>query len=310
MKEVDIDRSIYKIAALGAAGVILAGLFGYELFSLSAAPDLSRTLIIIGLGVGWLSLLTLRTFLIKSAKIALGLIFLEILALWTFMPQKFAGFNLLGAVILLIFLTIGFIGGRADINNSLKIKFWHTSRRTIPAAMTGLAILITFYVLQSFKLTEFSIPRGAFDLFLKSSEPIAAVLIPNFSLDAKVNDVLRSFVESRLPPGTPAPVISEAVAGLKTSIREATGINISGEERVGDALYDISIARLLDLPSAVKTLALISLGLLIFLFLKGLALILNWVIIILAFLIFQMLLALNFLHIGLESQNKEIIVVN
>ena len=310
MPEVDIDRSVFKIAALSVASVILAGLFAYQFFHLALDADLSAVLIVIGLGVGWLTFVTLQTFLIKSLNIAGGLVFFEVLAVWLMMPQKFSSLNLLGIIILLILLVIGFIGGRADINNSLKIRFWRTSRRTVPAAMTGLAILITLYLLQSFNLTQFSIPRSAFDFFLKSSEPLLAFFIPNFSLDAKVDDVLKSFVESRLPPVTPAPVVNEAVLGLKKSIREATGINISGEERVGDALYDISIARLLSLPSAVKTLALVALGLLIFLFLKGLALVLNWIIIMLAFLIFQMLLAFNFMHVGIESRNKEIIVVN
>jgi len=310
MSEVYVDRSALKIGALGAVGVILAGLFAYQFFRLGAEAGLAEILSVLGLGIGWLALVCLRVFLIKTLNIALGTAFFEVLAVWLMMPQKFSALNLLGIVIFFLLLVVGFIGGRADLNNSLKIKFWRVSRRTVPTALTGLALLITLSVLQSFNLTEFSIPRSAFNFFLKSSEPVIAGFIPDFSLEAKVNDVLKSFVESRLPPGTPAPVIDEAISGLKKSIRETTGVNVSGEEKVGEALYDISIAKLLTLPSTLKVLALIVLGLLIFLFIKGLAFVLNWIIIMLAFLIFQMLVAFNFMHVGTESRNQEIIVVD
>lgn len=309
-----VDRSLPKIIILGALGVGFSALFGYFFVNLvtTSLPSITTLLPLLYtiLAVsGFLILVTLQALLIKSVRIASLIALLETLALWLFVPEKFSLLALIGAALLLVFLISGFLNCRNYLNNSLKIKFFPVGRRVTPVAMTGLTLFLTLYLLSSFNLKEPAIPRTIFDFFIQGSEPIVAKFIPGFTLDGSIDDTLRAFVTSQLPAGTPTAAVAASVSELRQTVAQATGVRITGGEKVLDALYNISISQLLALPPLLKILALAVIGLAIFGLIKTLAFFLNWIIILVSFLIYRLLLALGFFYVAMENQSKEVIVV-
>ena len=125
MPEINIDRSFIKISAISVLCVIFAGLFGYNFASLIASlnpgnlSDLAYILII------WGVFLALQVFFVKSFSIGSAVAFIQTLAIWIFLPEKFGGLNLLAVFSLFVFLALSFAKGRRELNDYLKIRFFN-----------------------------------------------------------------------------------------------------------------------------------------------------------------------------------------
>ena len=171
-------------------------------------------------------------------------------------------------------------------------------------------VFITIFLLKALNFPKFDISKNAFEIIARSSNPIVSDIIPGFSLDASVNQALRAFVKSRLPAGASEAEIKEAADNLYGNIVKSVGARISSEERVIDALYKVTVSKLLNLPSVYKNLTFVALALAVFGLIKSLAFFLTWIVAILAFLVYQIFLALNFMHVIFENRNKEIIIVD
>jgi hypothetical protein len=120
---------------------------------------------------------------------------------------------------------------------------------------------------------------------------------------------LRIVIASRFPAGTPESTIREATDNLKVELTERARVDVRGEERFIDAIYRVTVAKILALPPVVKTLTAIALGIIMFGIVRSIAFFLNWAIRPLSFGLYRLLIAFNFIRIGLENRRKEVIIV-
>ncbi len=305
-----IDRALIKISVLGGLNLILAAFFSYEFTAAIALPELKRLLFIFIILIVWLALFALQTFLIHSPRLVLGLTALQGVAVWLFLNQKFAALPIAAAAVLILFLTMGMLSGRAQLRNSLKIRFLRVSHRATAIALTGLSFFAVLYLLGVLDFTEPATAKNVLKFLLQGSEPIVSKFVPGFSLEAPVIEVVESFARSELPAGTPASLVDQAADDLLKNLSNRFGIVIRGQDTVIDAIIAASLPKLTDLGPAYQTLTLAAIGLVFFGFFKFLAFFLNLIIIILSALIYKLLLVTGFMYITLENQSKEVIVVN
>ena len=301
---------LFRSVALGAVGVFLAIFFGYYFSNLFYGFNSNQLLSAAIALVLWLGISTLGPFFIKSANIGLLFAFLDTLVVWFWLQNKFSLFTLIAAAALFLALFFAFLKGRAEINDSLKIRFVRISRRILRSALTGIAFLAAFYLLGFLNFPKLTISDRAFEFFLKGAEPIIAQIIAGFSLEAPFDKTLENFIRSRSPQGTQEALIRGAVNDVRQNIIKATDTFISPIDKTTQVLYNISISKLLTLPRAFKILVFIAIGLLVFFLVKSAVFFLGWLIIVIALLAYEVLFAFNFGYLASENRTKEVIIVN
>lgn len=307
---VDIDSSRVKVIALASVSVFLALIFGYFFRKLSFGFTVSDLLNVAAILTFWIVVFVLSSLLIKSINIGFGVVFLQAFAIWILLPSKFSLFALLAIVALVLGLMMGFLKGRTEMRDLLKIKFLKISRHVSSLVLTGIALFITLYLLSTFNFPEFTISKGAFEFSLKGVEPIVAQFIPGFSLDAPFDETLKNFIRSRVPQETTETAVNEAASNLHADITKGTGTALEAADKTIDAFYKIFIFKLFTLPQGLKNFVFLALGLLIFVLIKGINFFINLIVNGLAFLIYELLLAFNFMYIGSENRTKEVLIVD
>ena len=310
MAAIDIDSSRMKIIAFSSVSVLSAVIFSYyfrRLFSGFGTGDLLNVGIIL---IFWMAIFILSSLLVKSLNIGFGIIFLEVFAVWIFLPGKFSLFPILAVAALFGGLALGFLRGRTEVQNSLEIKFLKASRRASNLALTGIALFVTLILLGTFGFREFNVSKRAFEVVLKAAEPIVVQFIPGFSLAAPFNETLKNFVRSRVQQGTQEAAINETASNLRADIVKSTGTTLEPGDTTIDALYKIFTFKLLTLPLDLKNFVFLTAGILIFFLMKGVNFFLNLIINAVAFLLYQLLIAFNFMHIASENRTKEVLIVD
>ncbi|HEY4475849.1 MAG TPA: hypothetical protein VJB92_03985 [Candidatus Paceibacterota bacterium] len=311
MPEINIDRSFIKISAISVLCVIFAGLFGYNFASLIASlnpgnlSDLAYILII------WGVFLALQVFFVKSFSIGSAVAFIQTLAIWIFLPEKFGGLNLLAVFSLFVFLALSFAKGRRELNDYLKIRFFKISRRAGAVALTGVALFIAIYSIALMSASGANtISKDAFNFLMKGSDVLIAKIVPGFSSEDSVGNALKSFARVRLPEGAAESDIGREAESLRRQLSTSLKFQLNAEEKVIDALYNILVLKLLAVSEYSRSASLAVTAVIVFLLAKSIAFFLNWIIIFITFGVYQLLMALNFMHISFESQNKEIIILD
>ncbi len=310
MPEAEVDHFTGKVIGLLGLGVFAAWIFGYEFRVWFASPTGDEFLALVLLAVFSLVVFTITVFTVKGMQIVAAGAFLEVAVIWASLEGKFSVFTLVGLGVLFVFLLAGFGRGRADIVNSVKVKFFRTAYRAVPVATTGFVLFVTLYILGGLNFSQASFQRGAIDFLLRISESVAGEAVPGFSGKKSVDDVLRAIIIAKSESGISEADIAENLVNVKAEVTKATGFRLNGSERFSDALYNLTVAKLKVLAPAYQTLMFVVAGIIIFSLVKGLAFFINLAVMLLAFVAYQILISLNFIAVRFEATNKEIIIVD
>ena len=307
MSDVEVDRSLIKITAFAGVSALAVFVFGYELRRVAEARGGAWFALIFG--VLWLALAVLHPYIIKSLRVAMFAFAIEVAALIAALASK--NIILVAAVTapLLLFLVSGFIVGRRELMNSVKIHFWQHGSRVIQACVTGMSLFLALYLVAQFSISDNLFSERNIRFLVGGVEPILRRTLPGFSLDAPVEDALNAFVRKQLPAGTPSALVAEATNDLLADLRRRTGTNIRADKTVIAGLVEMGNDRFSGLSRSARYGVLGAVALLIFVTLKGLAFVINWPILVVSFSIYELLLAFKFMHLEYETQQKEIIVV-
>lgn len=310
MTETEVDRSKIKLGALGALSVLAALYFGYEFSKFALAPQGGRIApLFVSLCV-WLIFAVLQVFLIKSVSIGSFLAVLEAAAVWITLHDKTSYFNSGGALIMLFFLVSAFAAGNSEVSDSLRIKFFRTARRAAGIALTGIVFFATLYFLGTLKYPNISISKDAFAFFLSGSDVIAKKVIPGFAMEAPVDIVLEAVLKSQAPEGVPDALIKQNIPAFRKEIAAKVGIALSGQEKLIDVLYRSADSKLKGLPEMVQILVLAGIGIVAFGILKTITFFIGLIVITVGFVAYQIMIALNVIHLANEQKSKEVIVVS
>lgn len=314
--EVDADRSILKLVAFLVVTALTAALFAFSLFEFSLVARLA-------LGVALAALLVIQTLVVKSALRAFEWIAAETAALAAAVYFLRGGFpmNVLlaasAAACLILFLAHR--NGRAESNGSLRVSVMRTARAVLPLATTALALFVSaVYGFETKPKDLFS--QEAFARALAPMAPIVKFAVPNFSLDARVDDVIASLAEraasrgiedfGALDEATKRAIVDKAIVEIRREAQNFFKTTLDLRAPVGEYLHDVfasSVGKSLEKAPPLY----ISLGVAaaIFLTIKGFSFLIIWVVTPVAWLIYELMIALGFAVVSLETRDREIVLL-
>lgn len=322
LNEVEIDRSLVKIIILAIIGIIFSFFFGYflKLFIIENRWDFFISSF--SFALGFLTIFFLNVFFIKNFSRSALIIFLESLAFlsvfYDWLSPKIIGAAFLSFLILLW----GDYAGKEELKNMLKIKFWRVGKKVLPKAITALALFSSFasITVASVGGEKFFISQQTFD---KIVSPIFEMkLLKNFfpefdfslPVGELINNLARNQVEQHpqaklLPESAKQQLISQSAKELEEKISDFVGKPINLKSTFSEAIYDAMVYKFIQLPAEVKNIIPFGVAAIIFLTIIGFILPIRWLVSFLAFLIYEICLALGFSNLALESRSREIIVL-
>ncbi len=320
--EVEIDRSMPKIIALAAAGIIFAFFFGYflKLFVLESRTD--YLIFSFSAFVLYLTVFLLNVFFIKSGSRISSIIFLESLALLGVFYDKLSLMLGLGVLASFLILLWANYSGRLELENMLKIRFWRVGKKTLPKAITALALFVAvaYAGVGSFGENDFFISSKAFEKILS---PIAEMKIvqnflPGFALekpfDEFIKDLAKNQIEQNpqfklLPQKAKKELVNQTAKELEKKASDLIGGPVNSKIKTSDLLYQTMVSKFKELPENIKNFLPVGLATLIFLTIVSLILPIRWLVSVLAYLVYEICLALGFSTIMLEGRSREIILL-
>ena len=319
----DVDRSTLKIAVLAVFSVVSLSAFGY-FFKLFFQSGKENLLLISGLfAVIFLIFFTLQTLFIKSLKISSLVIFLSCVGLAAVFYDIANSAILIGVALVFLALFSGNINGVRELKNSLKISFWKINKTVLPKAVAAIFLFISIVYIYGSSGTseEFFISQQNFEkIILSPSIIVAQKFYPEIDPSLTINELAVNLAKKQieespklniLPSTVKKIMINQAAGELESQIGEFLSIPESAGKKstISETIYETLKNKFNAFPKNLKSLILIGIVLTIFLTLGVLALPIRIIISFLAFIVYEILLALGFANVELEGRSKEIIIL-
>lgn len=308
--EPDVDRSLPKVAVTGGLMLITAFLFGYTVTLVRGAVTREGFLWAVVTFVLWISSTILLPYLIKSSSIAGVISLFESIIVSLFLVGIWNPLLLiLSFGFLWLFLMMAFWIGRDEIRGQLRIRFFKIGRISASVLVGGINIFLAVALVFMLKSEGFTVPRPFLESMLRGSVPFMERYVPNMSLEMKTGEFFEEFAKSRIPEEAPPGALEQVVEGFIASVERQTRIELDPEARLVDSFDLLVNTKLKEFSIRNQTATFLTIALLVFFTLAGLGFLVKWVILTVAFLMFEVLYAFKFFHMEFESRDKEIIVV-
>lgn len=337
-RETEADASVWKIALIGIIGAAFSffSVFYANLFLTSGAVAY------LGISAFWslcfLVVVLLAACFVKTRRLLRGIAFV-----WGLVPALFLLQHLFpnpsvalvcGIIGFAIFLA-GAVGhGAAVLENSVKVRFFDVAKETVPAAVTGLLILVSILIyLNVFEWKTMSpvIGRALVTESLVAAEPGLHIWFPSASFSDTVGVFFEKIAETELrgsrqsvlersagdfqgsfadlPPAQRALLVAEVAGQLRGTLEKLTG-PLDTSAPMQEAVYQGLVGYVQKLSNDVQLWGGVALTVVFFGSLKTIAALCYWLIEGIAFLIFKLLLMTGFAHIAVESRSREFIILS
>ena len=264
----------------------------------------------------WAAVITVQSLALKHIReilLASGLCTLGFI-----LPFWGASLWYWGATALIVFLLLLAIHdrGRRGGKNMVKIRFSHVARPVMGLILTVGVIIATFLfsVHGAAIFTEQSIKRTV-DLTVT---PIVKGYIKDFSGDAKLGDVLKSMALQQIDKSSGSESLSgpqkqllaaQSAKEMNALLKEKTGFNFQEGATVSSNLHALISEKTNNLLGPGSPWGLLILFAIIFLLVKSIEFILYIPLGLLAFMLYELLIAFSFIAVQSESVSKEVITL-
>jgi len=301
-------RSLFKVYLLIGTTTLLAFLSG---FLLRIGEFGYGTFVF----VVWATVLTVQSLALKkyvgeillaSGACTLGLV----------LPFLGAPLGYWGAMALIVFMLLIAVhnGGKRGSENMVKIRFSHATRPVIGLILIVGVVVMTFLfsVEGDAVFTENNVNRTV-DLMVT---PVLGGYIEDFSSSAKLEDMLESIALDQVNKSSGVEnltafqkqlLVSQAAKDLGTSLEEKTGFDIKEKATVGANIHTWISERSSNLLDPNSPWGILILGAIILLLVKSIEIILYLPLGLLAFMLYELLVAFGFVTVQFETRDKEVI---
>jgi hypothetical protein len=337
-REAETDRSVWKIIILAILGIVasVASVSGFDRLLLGANYlYFWPTIIAFAL---FLIISILQIVLVKGLyKIAI-IAFLESAAplalFWDKIYPQTSVTLILGAAFAFMFLFAAAKRGRSVLENSIKVRFFGTTKSFLPKIATGFLIFFSLILyLNYFEWGNFSQEMGRRVVagILMGSEPIVKVIVPAISFQSTVRELLKGLATEELgktkiaipgvssgspetdfrslPKQDQEKFIIQATDQLQGIMVSQFG-NVNPNEKVSDFAYDLVSKYSSDLSKSSPWILPAIVVLSFFFAIKGILVFLYWLVALLAFLVFKMMIVFGFTYMNLETRSREFILLS
>lgn len=320
--DIESDRSIAKIVILAAIAIVFSFLFSYFLKSAVLRGGSNFSILSFSAASIFLAFYFLNVIFIKSLWRVNLIILLESLAFLLVFYDMFSLNILLGALAAFLVLLWGSFAGRDELENTLKVKFWRIGKRVIPKGIFALALFVgVVYAGAAIgQNEEFPLSQSAFEKLVGPvlQNGLVQNFLPGLDINLPTSELFKNLAEKQvegnqqlnlLPAAAKNELIGQAAAETQKRLSEFLGVTLNSNLNILTAIYDAGIKKFASLSDNAKMAVPITLAVLLFLTIVGLTLPIRWLIALIAFLFYEIFLALGFTEVTLEGRSREIILL-
>jgi len=305
----DVDRSILKISIVIFAAVLFEGLAGYFLEEGKLIYGAVFTII-------FLVIFILQNLFIKGFDKLFFAILLESIAFALPFYQNFSGLFVIAVFVLTVLLFKASFDSRKELEATMKIRFFRVSRLSLNLVAPALVLfIIVMFVMKGGLFSEEGV-----NILLRPLTPLVMRYYPTFSPSVPMRELLNNIVVSnlgdkevqdlnKLPLWAQNQLITKSVDQLTEKVEDIIGSKIDLGKPISANIYDTLRFKYIDLtPSSKVFLWSVSL-ILIYSLVRSFIPFIHAPIALLAFIVYEILLAFNFAVVQLESRSREVIIL-
>ena len=316
VENLNLDTSFIKVGILVGIGALFSGFFGWALRSYLGVNDESTIWLVAGALIGFLIVISLQPFFIKSNAVIGGAVLLDTLAMSLNFLDELSLLLLAAFALTAILLYWATKRGHQFLENQLKINFFRVEGAVVKYSITATAIFISLIYINFLEFENSFIPKANFALLFKPAEPILEKYFGAFSFDMTPVQLTEILVvkqlkdQGMLPAG---PVKNGLVSELLTRLHDLAGqygVTFKNNESILDILYRATLDWFQRIPEALRIIVPIGFAALVFFTVKGLGALVRWPISLVAYSVYSLALISGFARIELEPKSKEIIILS
>ncbi|GEM_PF-1819587 len=312
---IDLDTSRPKVIVLGVLGVVSAVIFGYFLHGSILDSSLGNFIYTIAAAVGFLSIFLMQVFFIKSSNIINLLLFLEATAISApfFTAMSWPLFFAWLSVLTLFWVAVK--RGKMELDNQIRVRFFRVERLVVPGALTAISLFIALVYLSIFEFDGLIISRKSFQDIIQPSAVMAGSYVDDFSYSMTVYELAEAIALKQLGERAgevPKSVRDMAIGEVLNQLRgqfQGYGITFRNSDTINDVLYNYLAGRLNRIPEEFRIIIPTLFVLVLFITIKGVALLFRWAVSIPAYLLYNIALITRFATKSIESRSREIIIL-
>lgn len=320
--QIEEDRSIAKISILAGVAVVFSLLFGFFLKSAVLNGSYGASIFSFSFASLFLAFYFLNAIFIKSMWRSNLIIAFECVAFLVIFYDMISVNLLLGGFAAFLALVWGNYSGRKEVENSLKIRFWHVAKRVLPKAIFALALFtgVAYAGAAISEKNDSFVSQPTFNAIARPAleNSLVRKFFPEFDVDLPASQLFENMARSQveksgqlnlLPQSAKNLLVSQAAEQTEQRISEFFGITLDSNLDILSAIYRGIIKKSASLTDSQKMIFPITVAALLFLIIVGLTLPIRLFITLIAFLFYEMFLALGFSELALEGRSREIILL-
>jgi hypothetical protein len=307
-----IILDVFAIAAAGVTGFIYRrytlDLTGYVPVSLAVALFLLLATFSVLLGKGGLR------------RVGVALLW-SIAAVGSFYDSSLTAVATAG-ILFFVFSLWGVLRARRRLEDSLKIRFFRTARLFMSKTATGVVILFIALYLPQLQAGAIPLTEETFSAFFRNTVKTVNAASTNFfraplavatsTFEEFMRSVIRLQVRSNpdyalLSEGDREAQVTAAAQELVSRIRDRVGVDVAPNESASTALYALFANEVAKRQTQFGAGFFAVWSLLAFFFIRAVATVFYTLLIFVAWLLFELLLAFRVIHIFNETRTQEVI---
>ncbi|RJQ28442.1 hypothetical protein C4571_03665 [Candidatus Parcubacteria bacterium] len=319
IKQIPAERIIrppgfYKSIVFDVCTVLSAAALGYvySLYLQNKATPLVFGSVIAVFGI----FSALQVFLTKNFARRFSILVLEA---FVFIPFFFDySFELLVAVVFffLVFATLGEVASRRAMDNSLQVRFLAVARPVLTRLTTGIVLILILLYIPQWNPESIFLSENAFQGFFDSAAGGANKFYPEVMFSGSFKELAESLARLQLAgtsvflslsPASQEQVVRQTASQIIESVSKNLGVEVSGGESTSKIFYNLIIATLRGFHDRFGQWFLVGWAVAVFFVARGFGTIFYWAVGLCAFIVYELLLAIDFIRITGESRTHEVV---
>jgi hypothetical protein len=237
--------------------------------------------------------------------------------------NSFSQNSFIASVVATILIVSSGLAARTFFDSSLKVQFFRISNTALKGAILAVAVIAGFVFFDVFSLKPIGgenpiLPQSFFE---KSADLISKFISPatgGIDFSKSLKEVAAQALDSQIaqtPGGANLSqsqkdqLVSSVVDEYKAKLSGILGADINPDKKLSSVLYEALLNKVNNLPGPTRTTVMIVGAVIILLTITTVSPIIRPIIAAIAFLFFELLLAINFGVIVNETRSKETIVL-
>jgi hypothetical protein len=258
----------------------------------------------------------LQVLFTRSLRHRAGVVLFEVVALLGMFYKDDPRFLGIAGALSFLFLFWGDAMGHAELEETLEISFFRVARPPLKKITTALLLFFIVIYLPQLNDTNTFISEANFQMLYNWGANYIAGFYPEVNFSTSFGkfsegiarmELKNSPAFQNLSPTEEESAVQQTGTDLVKSVGKSFDMTLTGNELASDVIYNLILKLLNNWRIRAGSLFAFGWAIVVFLILRGLGVIFYLFVGVVSFLVYQVLLASNFVHIIGETRTHEVI---